>query len=194
MEDKHLKEIGPHYLYNSFISTIDIAYKNPEGIFFPDTYFYESGSTVDIILESSAKKMHRVLTKEWQDRPADSILENPYQALILASIIQKEAMRIKEMKRISAVFHNRIKTGMRLQADPTVIYALGKDFKAPLKRSHLKIDNPYNTYMRKGLPPTPICMPGLDAIQAAIRPIKSDEYYFMAKGDGTHQFSNNLSE
>ena len=173
---------------------LSLTAHSPEGLFFPDTYFFVMGESDLDLLNRAARKMERNLKEVWALRASDITLDTSYQALILASIIQKEAMRSSEMPRISAVFHNRLKRKMRLQADPTVIYGLGDSLKGPLKRGHLKQDTPYNTYTRAGLTPGPISMPGRAALEAAVRPLTTQELYFVARGDGTHQFSNTLKE
>ena len=165
-----------------------------EGAFFPSTYFFLRGDSDLSVLGRAAKKMREELTRAWDARAADLLLKDPYEALILASIIQKEAMLESEMPRISGVFHNRLRLKMRLQTDPTVIFGLGPDFKGPLKRSHLKKDTPYNTYTRNGLPPGPIALPGRAALLAAVNPLETEDLYFMAKGDGSHEFSKTLKE
>ena len=165
-----------------------------EGAFFPSTYFFLRGDSDLSVLDRAAKKMREELTRAWDARAADLLLKDPYEALILASIIQKEAMLESEMPRISGVFHNRLRLKMRLQTDPTVIFGLGPDFKGPLKRSHLKKDTPYNTYTRNGLPPGPIALPGRAALLAAVNPLETEDLYFMAKGDGSHEFSKTLKE
>ena len=165
-----------------------------EGAFFPSTYFFLRGDSDLSVLGRAAKKMREELTRAWDARAADLLLKEPYEALILASIIQKEAMLESEMPRISGVFHNRLRLKMRLQTDPTVIFGLGPDFKGPLKRSHLKKDTPYNTYTRNGLPPGPIALPGRAALLAAVNPLETEDLYFMAKGDGSHEFSKTLKE
>ena len=177
-----------------FREKLSLTASSPEGLFFPDTYFFVMGESDLDLLDRAARKMEQILKEVWALRASDITLDTSYQALILASIIQKEAMRSSEMPRISAVFHNRLKRKMRLQADPTVIYGLGDALKGPLKRSHLKQDNPYNTYTRAGLTPGPISMPSRAALEAAVRPLTTQELYFVAKGDGTHQFSNTLKE
>ena len=165
-----------------------------EGRFFPSTYFFVLGDTDTSILRRAAQKMDQELTDAWERRDPDLPLNEPYQALILASVIQKEAMLASEMPHISGVFHNRLRLKMRLQTDPTVIFGLGPDFKGPLKRSDLKKDTPYNTYTRGGLPPGPIALPGRAALLAAINPVATEDLYFVAKGDGSHQFSKTLTE
>ena len=134
------------------------------------------------------------LDEAWMTRHNDLPLERPYDALILASIIEKEAGNQKEKARIGGVFVNRLLTNMRLQADPTVIYGLGPSYQGDLTRDHLKKDTPYNTYRRKGLPPTPISCPGWTSLMAAVQPLQHEEYYFVSKGDGSHQFSRSLQE
>lgn len=165
-----------------------------EGAFFPSTYFFLRGDSALNVLGRAATKMREELTSAWDARAADLLLNDPYEALILASIIQKEAMLESEMPRISGVFHNRLRLKMRLQTDPTVIFGLGPNFKGPLKRSHLKKDTPYNTYTRNGLPPGPISLPGRAALLAAVNPLETEDLYFMAKGDGSHEFSRTLKE
>ena len=165
-----------------------------EGAFFPSTYFFLRGDSDVDVLRRAAAKMREELASAWDARGAGLLLKNPYEALILASIIQKEAMLESEMPRISGVFHNRLRLKMRLQTDPTVIFGLGPSFKGPLKRSHLKKDTPYNTYTRNGLPPGPISLPGRAALLAAVNPLETEDLYFMAKGDGSHEFSRTLKE
>ncbi len=165
-----------------------------EGAFFPATYFFLLGDSDTGILKRAARKMEKELQHAWDMRAPNLLLKDPYEALILASIIQKEAMLESEMPRISGVFHNRLRSKMRLQTDPTVIFGLGPDFKGPLKRSHLKKDTPYNTYTRGGLPPGPIALPGRAALNAALNPLSTEDLYFMAKGDGSHKFSKTLEE
>ena len=165
-----------------------------EGAFFPATYFFRLGDSDTGILKRAARKMEKELLHAWDTRAPNLLLKDPYEALIMASIIQKEAMLESEMPRISGVFHNRLRLKMRLQTDPTVIFGLGPDFKGPLKRSHLKKDTPYNTYTRGGLPPGPIALPGRAALNAALNPLSTEDLYFMAKGNGSHKFSKTLEE
>jgi UPF0755 protein len=165
-----------------------------EGAFFPATYFFRLGDSDTGILKRAARKMEKELQHAWDTRAPNLLLKDPYEALTLASIIQKEAMLESEMPRISGVFHNRLRLKMRLQTDPTVIFGLGPDFEGPLKRSHLKKDTPYNTYTRGGLPPGPIALPGRAALNAALNPLSTEDLYFMAKGNGSHKFSKTLEE
>ena len=168
----------------------------PEGLFFPDTYLYERGATDLSVLRQARARMQRELDAAWQKRAADLPLEDPYQALILASIVEKETALAAERPRIAGVFTERLRIGMRLQTDPSVIYGLGDAYDGNLRKTDLLSDGPYNTYTRAGLPPTPIALPGQQALMAAVRPDERDELYFVATGlpDGSHEFSRTLSE
>jgi len=170
------------------------AGEHHEGRFFPDTYQFPRGTTDLSLLRRAYQRMEKVLAEEWQQREKGLPLENAYQALILASVIEKETGAPEERAQIAGVFMRRLRKGMRLQTDPTVIYGLGDGFDGNLRRRDLKQDTPYNSYTRKGLPPTPICMPGREAIHAALHPAPGDALYFVAKGDGTHQFSATLQQ
>ncbi len=167
---------------------------HPEGRFFPDTYHYTSTMTDLEILEQAYRKMKLFLEKEWGKRAPDLPIKNMDQALTLASIIEKETGAEFERPLIAGVFINRIRKGMLLQTDPTVIYGMGESYKGNIRRKDLRKDTPYNTYTRPGLPPTPIAMPGGEAIKAALHPAATDALYFVAKGDGTHYFSKTLRE
>jgi len=173
-----------------------LGYPNlhPEGRFFPDTYVFDSNTSDIDILRQALDRMSIVLTREWENRDPGLKLKSKDEALIMASIIEKETGQAGERALISAVFYNRLNKRMRLQTDPTVIYGLGDQFKGHLKRVHLNQDTPYNTYTRFGLPPTPIANPGTDAIRAAMNPASTDYLYFVARGDGSHQFSKTLVE
>lgn len=167
---------------------------HPEGLFFPDTYHFERGmSDLDVYRQAYAQMQSR-LTDQWEKRAADLPLKSPYEALILASIVEKETGQGADRPLIASVFVNRLRVGMLLQTDPTVIYGVGSSFDGNLRRRDLERDTPYNTYTRPGLPPTPIAMPGHAAIEAALNPAASDFYYFVARGDGSSEFSKNLSE
>lgn len=180
--------------YSEVMSMLDAPGESPEGRFFPDTYFFEKGSSDVDLLKRAYRKMQVVLSSEWMHRPSRHVsLDSPYDALILASIIEKETSKAEEQPRIAGVFLRRLQRGMRLQTDPTVIFGLGPSFAGDLSRSHLEFDTPYNTYVRAGLPPTPICLPSLLSIRAALHPEDSDVLYFVSKGNGYHQFSNSLS-
>lgn len=168
--------------------------QHPEGWFFPDTYHFPAGFTDEAFLRRALVAMERRLTRAWSQRAADLPLDNPYQALILASIIEKESGLAAERPAIAGVFARRLREGMLLQTDPTVIYGLGAAFDGNLRRRDLAADTPYNTYTRKGLPPTPIALPGADALAAAVRPADGDALYFVADGEGGHVFSKTLDE
>lgn len=168
--------------------------KYTEGLFFPDTYNFASGSSDIAILKRSYLTMQKHLHQSWQGRDKDLPLETPYQALILASIIEKETGAKRDRSTIAAVFINRLRKGMRLQTDPTVIYGMGDKFDGNIRKRDLIRDTEYNTYTRDGLTPTPIALPGWDSIQAAMHPAASQALYFVARGDGTSQFSNTLTE
>ncbi len=165
-----------------------------EGRFFPDTYNYAKGSGDLAVLARAAKAMDKKLEAAWALRDPQTTLQSPEQALILASIVEKETGRPNDRPLIAAVFNNRLRIGMRLQTDPTVIYGLGEGFNGNLRKVDLNTDTPWNTYTRTGLPPTPIAMPGKAALLAAVRPAESKALYFVARGDGTSQFSNTLEE
>ena len=166
----------------------------PEGWFFPDTYLFAKGTTDLAILLRAHHAMQKKLESTWADRAPDSPLRSPYEALILASIVEKETGAAEDRARIASVFLNRMRIPMRLQTDPTVIYGLGERFDGNLRKRDLLADTPFNTYTRDGLPPTPIAMPGLAALQATLHPAKSDALYFVAKGNGASQFSRTLDE
>jgi len=166
----------------------------PEGRFFPDTYSYPRGTSDIKVLQRALRAMDQRLDTAWAARNPRTALASPYEALILASIIEKETGRVADQAQISAVFHNRLVVGMRLQTDPTVIYGLGPQFSGNLHKSDLQNDTPFNTYTRAGLPPTPIAMPGRKALLAAVQPAQSKALYFVARGDGSSQFSTTLEE
>jgi len=167
---------------------------HPEGRFFPDTYVYTAASTDLDLLKAAFRSMRARLVEAWGRRAEGLPLSNPTEALTLASIIEKETAVAGERGLISGVFHNRLRRGMRLQTDPTVIYGLGARFSGNLTREHLRSDTPYNTYTRAGLPPTPIAMPGSKSIHAALHPAATAALYFVARGDGSHHFSESLGE
>ncbi len=166
----------------------------PEGLFFPDTYYFAAGTSDLTILRQAYLRMQTKLDALWEQRAKGLPVANAYQALILASIVEKETGRADERDMVAAVFVNRLKSGMRLQSDPSVIYGLGASFDGNLRRRDLETDQRYNTYTRYGLPPTPIAMPGEASIQATLNPANSPARYFVARGDGSHEFSATLSE
>lgn len=167
---------------------------NPEGLFFPDTYYFEKNTSDVELLKRAHDKMQRLVATEWQKRDQNVPLESPYQALILASIIEKETAAAEERKKIAGVFTRRLKLGMLLQTDPTVIYGMGDDYQGDIRRSDLREPTPYNTYINKGLPPTPIAMPGEAAIHAALHPADGNALFFVARGNGRHAFSATYDE
>ncbi|WP_138763379.1 endolytic transglycosylase MltG [Pseudomonas lactis] len=164
----------------------------PEGRFFPDTYRFVRGMTDVEFLKKAYNRLDDVLAQEWSKRAADAPYTDPYQALIMASLVEKETGVPQERGQIAGVFVRRLKIGMLLQTDPTVIYGLGERYNGKLTRAHLKEANPYNTYMVAGLPPTPIAIVGREAIHAALNPVPGSSLYFVARGDGSHIFSDNL--
>ena len=178
----------------AFSKAVGLSHANAEGLFFPDTYVFDPGESDLTIYRRAADAMQKNLAKAWSKVPSTSVLKTPYELLILASIIEKETGKASERAKISAVFHNRLKIGMRLQTDPTVIYGIGPGFDGNLRKVDLRRDSPYNTYMRAGLPPTPIAIPSMESLLAAANPAKSDALYFVAKGDGSSHFSKTLPE
>lgn len=176
------------------LSMLGSKYKVAEGLFFPDTYYFDRNTTDIIILRRSFEAMENKLAKAWISRQADLPYKNSFEALIMASIIEKETGQSSERPMISGVFVNRLRVGMRLQTDPTVIYGLGVKYDGNLRKKDLLAITPYNTYTQDGLPPSPIAMPGLASIEAALHPAKTKALYFVGKGNGSHAFSENLNE
>jgi UPF0755 protein len=168
--------------------------EHPEGRFLPDTYRFPRGTTDKAFLRRAHGAMRKILEREWPERQEGLPLKTAYEALILASIVEKETGLASERPAIAGVFIRRLKKGMKLQTDPTVIYAMGDEYKGNIRRSDLKRDSPYNTYVHKGLTPTPISMPGADAIRSVLHPEDGKALYFVARGDGSHQFSATLKE
>jgi UPF0755 protein len=173
---------------------LGVAAASPEGLFFPDTYHFDAGSSDLLMLRRAYRLMQAHLEAQWAARAADLPLKTPYEALILASIVEKETGRPADRPLVAAVFINRLRKGMLLQADPTVIYGVGSAFDGNLRKRDLQTDTPYNTYTRTGLPPTPIAVPGLASLIATLNPPPSDMLYFVSKGDGTSHFSRTLGE
>ncbi|QMT33002.1 endolytic transglycosylase MltG [Conchiformibius steedae DSM 2580] len=184
-DEKLLKAIDPN-----------IAYKHPEGLFFPDSYEADQGSSDLQIYRSAYRTMQNRLQQAWQGREKDLPYKNPYELLIMASIVEKETGHPDDRNHVAAVFRNRLNIGMRLQTDPTVIYGMGDDYKGNIRRADLQRDTPYNTYTRSGLTPTPIALPGKDALHAAAHPSDAKYLYFVAKMDnsGKSYFSHSLEE
>ena len=166
----------------------------PEGLFFPDTYFFASGSTDTALLKRAYRLMQERLDAAWASRASGLPLANPYEALTLASIVEKETGRAADRPLVAAVFINRLKIGMRLQTDPAVIYGIGERFNGNLKKSDLENDHAFNTYVRSGLPPTPIALPGQASIDAVLHPASVPYLYFVARGDGSSEFSSNIAD
>lgn len=179
---------------NEILIRIGAAETSPEGLFFPDTYRFSPGSADIDILRRSYQTMQQKLAAAWEQRDPRLPYRSSYEALIMASIVEKETGKSDERALIAAVFINRLRIGMRLQTDPTVIYGMGEGFDGNIRKRDLGIDTPYNTYTRDGLPPTPIAMPGWASLLAAVKPAQSDKLYFVAKGDGSHSFSRSLDE
>lgn len=184
LEDKSLGDI---------MALLGAAGEHAEGRFYPDTYFFTKGTADIEVLKRAYERMRSVLAQEWPNRSAGLPFSSPYEALILASIVEREAARAEERPRIAGVFMRRLAQGMLLQADPTVIYGMGDAFKGDIRKDDLIRDTPYNTYLRSGLPPTPIAVPGIESIRAVLHPDQGDSLYFVARGDGSHVFSSTLS-
>ena len=176
------------------MSALGHAGESPEGRFFPDTYRFAPGTSDATILGMAYQRMAAVLAKVWQERSPDLPFATAYQALILASIVEKETGVPDERGLIAGVFVNRLRRGMRLQSDPTVIYGLGSQYDGTIHTRDLTTDTPYNSYTRNGLPPTPISLPGLEALVAAVHPDQTDDLYFVATGQGGHHFSKTLAQ
>ena len=174
------------------LQAIGAEESHPEGLLFPDTYFYAPHTSDLDVLRRAYRLQHDKLLAAWETRAPGLPYRTPYEALIMASIVEKETGAAFERPQIAGVFLNRLKLGMRLQTDPTVIYGLGERFDGNLRKVDLQRDTPYNTYTRAGLPPTPIAMPSEASIQAALNPAKTNALYFVARGNGTHVFSSNL--
>jgi len=167
---------------------------HPEGLFFPDTYLFDKRSSALAVLRRAYVAMQEHLAQAWAARDPAVPLASPYEALILASIIEKETGRTEERGLVASVFANRLRAGMRLQTDPTVIYGFGEALEGRLRKHHLETDHAYNTYTRAGLPPTPIAIPGREALLAAVRPPVTEYLYFVSRGNGTSEFSRSLDD
>ncbi len=170
------------------------GYGHPEGLFYPDTYVFDRGTSDLQIFRQAHQQLKKHLDQAWQSHRNDLPYADPYEALIMASIIEKETGREADRVRVAGVFVNRLRQGMLLQTDPTVIYGIGERFDGNLRKQDLLNDTPYNTYRRAGLPPTPIALPGRASIEAAMNPATGNELYFVARGDGSSEFSTNLDD
>lgn len=188
----HLKSDARSLSNDALMAKLGRPGQHPEGRFFPDTYTYAKGSSDLLVFKRAMDAMDKALDAAWRQRAPDSPLKTPDEALILASIVEKETGRASDRSMIAGVFANRLRLGMLLQTDPTVIYGLGEQFDGNLRRRDLLADTPWNTYTRAGLPPTPIAMPGKSALLAAVQPATTQALYFVARGDGTSEFSDTL--
>lgn len=176
------------------LAAIDAAETHPEGLFAPDTYDVGAGDTDIRILKSLYQRQKRILAEEWEKRASGLPYKTPYEALVMASIVEKETGAAHERAQVAGVFVRRLQKGMRLQTDPTVIYGMGAQFDGNLRRADLRRMTPYNTYRLDGLPPTPIALPGRAAIHAALHPAPGEAVFFVARGDGSHEFNATLAE
>ena len=176
------------------MARISPEYVQPEGLFFPDTYLFAKGASEMQIFKQAHAAMIGRLSEAWDKRDPALPYKNPYEALVMASIVEKETGQKSERAMIAGVFVNRLKTGMLLQTDPTVIYGMGDSYQGKIRKRDLEADTPYNTYTRGGLPPTPIALPGAQSLTAALAPARTQALYFVARGDGTSQFSANLPD
>lgn len=191
---ENLKQTTTGMTDAQLMAAIGAAGVAPEGRFYPDTYAYSKGTSDVAVLKRAQRAMQRQLELAWAERAANTPLRNADEALTLASIVEKETGTPADRSRVAGVFTNRLRIGMALQTDPTVIYGLGESFDGNLRKRDLTTDGPYNTYLRTGLPPTPIAMPGRASLLAAVRPEATKALYFVARGDGSSQFSETLAE
>ena len=196
---REIIDLHPHVLADTrgleeaaLLLRIGIPHASGEGLFLPDTYHFAPGTSALQLYREAWRAMERVLQSEWAARNPGLPLQSAYEALILASMIEKETGRAQDRAMIASVFVNRLRKGMLLQSDPTTVYALGASFDGRLRRRDLQLDHPHNTYMRPGLPPTPIALPGKGALEAALRPAESSAFFFVARGDGSTEFSADL--
>ncbi|MFW1954182.1 endolytic transglycosylase MltG [Acinetobacter guillouiae] len=176
------------------LKALNIPYDHPEGLFAPDTYFFDKGATDKQILTDLYQRQMKILDEAWEKRAPDLPYKNKYEALIMASIIEKETSVDSELRQVSGVFYRRLKLGMRLQTDPTVIYGMGDKYTGKISKQDLRTPTAYNTYTINGLPPTPIALPSKKAIEATMHPDNSENIYFVATGNGGHKFTANLND
>jgi UPF0755 protein len=187
-----IKQTITHLTEAEIMRQLDTRYQKAEGLFFPDTYYFDRNTSDIKLLKRSYDSMQAKLTASWTNKANNLPYQTPYEALIMASIVEKETGKASERPIIAGVFVNRLRIGMLLQTDPTVIYGIGEKYDGNIRKKDLLTDTPYNTYTRSGLPPTPIAMPGLAAIEAALHPESTKALYFVGKGDGSHAFSESL--
>ena len=193
-KQKFLKHDSAELDNQALLQKVAPGFTYPEGLFFPDTYFFDRGSSDLLVLQQAHQRMLKMLEESWGKRAPDLPYTKPYEALIMASIVEKETGSPADRTKVASVFVNRLKRGMLLQTDPTVIYGIGPSFDGNLRKVDLQTDTPYNTYTRGGLPPTPIAMPGRAALHAALNPAAGDALFFVARGDGSSEFSSNLDD
>ncbi|UTA78422.1 endolytic transglycosylase MltG [Halomonas sp. XH26] len=179
---------------DEIMSLLDREGTFPEGWFFPDTYRYHLGMSDVDILRQALSRMEQILAEVWDGRDDDLTIDTPYEALIMASLIERETGAPEERREIAGVFKRRMEQGMRLQTDPTVIYGMGERYEGRITRADLREATPYNTYVIDGMPPTPIALPGRASLEAAVNPLPGKTLYFVSRGDGTHHFSRTLRE
>ncbi|WP_040501783.1 endolytic transglycosylase MltG [Herbaspirillum sp. YR522] len=193
-EQPALKHDTANWTDQQILAKLTNEYSHPEGLFFPDTYLFAKGASDMQVYRQAFTLMNRKLNDAWARRDLSLPYRSPYEALIMASIVEKETGQKSERGLVAGVFTNRLKVGMLLQTDPTVIYGMGDRYQGKIRRVDLTTDTAYNTYTRAGLPPTPISLPGAASLAAALNPDKTEALYFVARGDGTSHFSSNLSE
>ena len=193
-KDPLVSKVVTQQSHAQLLKQLNIPYDHVEGLFAPDTYFFDKGTSDQQILSDLYQRQMKILDAAWEKRDANLPYENKYQALIMASIIEKETSVDRELRQVSGVFVRRLKLGMRLQTDPTVIYGMGEQYKGKITREDLRTTTAYNTYRINGLPPTPIALPSKKATEAAMHPDQSDAIYFVATGNGGHKFTSNLQD
>lgn len=193
-DNQRLEKVTGDWTADGIMAAVGAEGVHPEGRFFPDTYLYTSLETDLDLYKRAFSRMERVLAQEWENRAEDLPYDSSDQALIMASIVERETGAPHERDEVAGVFVRRLKKGMRLQTDPTVIYGMGDQYKGRITRQDLRTYTDYNTYRINGLPPTPIALPGREAIHASLHPAEGDTLYFVARGDGTHKFSKTLAE
>ncbi len=190
---KELKQLTPAWSEKKLLLSVGAQEEFAEGLFFPDTYRFTPGQSDLDVFKRAYKEQQTRVNKVWASKPADLPLKTPYELLTLASIVEKETGLEADRDKVAAVFLNRLRIGMRLQTDPTVIYGMGDQFDGNIRRRDLETDTPFNTYTRAGLTPTPISMPGMNSLKAIVNPAQTKALYFVARGDGTSEFSETLA-